>query len=211
LRYNTNLLLLDDAIIDIWKQFKKVKVGVSLDGIGNRGEYIRYPLNWKDVENNLIKLDNTPDNIQIQIACAVQILNIKHIPDFIKWKVRMNFKKINFDKNAAGQVIGGGLIGVHLVWIPTWMSLRILPKKDKLEVRELFAELQQWLWNNYTQDVEFWEKNPYGWKRWKGILDWMDAEDQTNLLLDFTEYINKIDTVRNTNFKEVFPELAHIL
>jgi len=211
LRYNTNGTLVSDEIIDIWKEFKKVKVGVSLDGIDNRGEYIRYPLDWKDVENNLIKLDNTPDNIQIQIACAVQILNIKHIPDFIKWKVLMKFKKINFDTNAAGQVIGGGLLGVHLVWIPTWLSLRVLPKTDKLEVRKLFAELKQWLWENYTQDAEFWKTNPYGWQRWEGILDWMDAEDQTNLLPDFTEYITKMDKLRSTDFKQVFPELAHIL
>jgi len=211
LRYNTNGILISDSIIEIWKQFKKVKVGVSLDGIGARGEYIRYPLDWKIVENNLIKLDNAPDNIQTNIAMAVQILNIKHVPEFIKWKVRMNFKKVNFDTNAAGQVMGGGLIGVHLLWIPTWLSLRVLPKEDKLEVRELFEELKQWLYNNYTQDSSFWKENPYGWKRWEGILDWMDAEDHTNLLSDFKEYIIKTDAHRKTNFKITFPELTHLL
>lgn len=211
LRYNTNGILVNDAIIEIWSQFRKVKVGVSLDGMGAKGEYIRYPLNWKTVEDNLIKLDSAPDNIQTQIACAVQILNIKHIPDFIKWKVRMNFKKVNFDKNAAGHTIGGGLIGVHLLWIPTWLSLRVLPKEDKLEVRKLFAELKDWLWVNYTQDTEFWETNPYGWKRWEGILDWMDKEDHTNLLPDLNDYIKTMDVQRQTDFAEVFPELSHIL
>jgi organic radical activating enzyme len=211
LRYNTNGILVDDAIIAIWEQFKKVKVGISLDGIQERGHYIRYPLDWKTVEANLIKLDSAADNIQTQVACAVQILNIKHIPDFIKWKVRMNFKKINFDKNASGQLIGGGLIGVHLLWIPTWLSLRVLPREDKAEVRALFAELQQWLWDNYTHDKEFWETNPYGWKRWEGILDWMDAEDHTKLLPDFREYITTMDAERKTDFKTVFPELAHLL
>jgi organic radical activating enzyme len=211
LRYNTNGILVDDAIIAIWEQFKKVKVGISLDGIQERGHYIRYPLDWKTVEANLIKLDSAADNIQTQVACAVQILNIKHIPDFIKWKVRMNFKKINFDKNASGQLIGGGLIGVHLLWIPTWLSLRVLPAEDKAEVRALFAELQQWLWDNYTHDKEFWETNPYGWERWEGILDWMDAEDHTKLLPDFREYITTMDAGRKTDFKTVFPELAHLL
>jgi len=211
LRYNTNGTLVNDEIIKIWSQFKKVKVGVSLDGIGPRGEYIRYPLDWKTVEDSLIKLDNAPDNIQTQIACAIQILNVKHIPDFIKWKVRMNFKKVNFDKNAAGHVIGGGLIGVHLIWIPTWLSLRVLPKEDKLEVHRLFKDLQEWLWKHYTQDKEFWEVNPYGWKRWEGILDWMDAEDQTNLLPDFKEYITTMDNQRKTNFVKTFPELSHLI
>ena len=211
LRYNTNGILVNDEIIDIWKQFKKVKVGVSLDGMGDRVNYIRYPTDWKTVEENLHKLDNTPDNIYCNIALCVQLLNIKHIPDFIKWKVTANFKKINFEKNVVGQTNGGGLIGVHLVWIPTWLSLRVLPKNDKAEVRTLFNELKQWLWDNYTQEQEFWEINPYGWKRWEGILEWMDKEDHTNLLPDFREYITTMDTQRGTDFKITFPELSHLI
>lgn len=210
LRYNTNGILVTDEIINIWKEFKKVRVGISLDGLSDRLHYIRYPTNWKTVEDNLWKLENTPDNIQINIAFAVQILNIKHVPDFIKWKVSNNFKKLNFDKNAAGHTLGGGLVSVHLVWIPTWLNLRVLPKEDKQEVRELFKELKSWLWNNYTQDEEFWNKNPYGWKRWEGILDYMDAEDHSHLLPEFKEYITKLDKIRKTNFQVTFPELAHL-
>lgn len=211
LRYNSNALLLEDDIIEIWKQFKFVKFSVSLDGMGDRVHYIRYPTDWKTVEKNLWKLDSAGDNIFPTIALCAQLLNIKHIPDFIKWKIQSGFKKLNLEKNAAGQVTGGGLIGVHLVWIPTWMSLRVLPKEDKVEVRRLFEELKQWLWNNYTQDDEFWIQNPYGWKRWEGILDWMDQEDHTNLLPEFREYISNMDSVRGTDFKKTFPELSHLL
>jgi organic radical activating enzyme len=210
LRYNTNGTLISQSMIDIWSKFRKVKVGFSLDGMEERGHYIRYPLDWATVDANLRMLDDAPDNIQTNIAFAVQILNIKHVPDFIKWKVNSGFKKINFDQNAAGQVMGGGLIGVHLLWIPTWLSLRVLPKADKEHVRELFQELKDWLWINYTQDKEFWTTNPYGWKRWEGILDWMDAEDHTNLLPDFKDYITTMDSQRGTNFKTTFPELSHL-
>jgi len=211
LRYNTNGLLINEEIISVWQKFKKVKVGFSLDGMEQRGHYIRYPLDWNTIEQSLKLLDSSPDNIQTNIAFAAQILNIKHVPDFIKWKVKSNFKKINFDKNAAGQTMGGGLMGVHLLWIPTWLSLRVLPAADKKEIRTLFAELQTWLWDNYTHDTEFWETNSYGWKRWEGILDWMDAEDHTNLLPDFREYITTMDRQRGTDFKNTFPELAHLL
>lgn len=211
LRYNTNGILINDEMIDIWEKFKKVKVGISIDGMGDRVGYIRYPTDWKVVEQNLWRLEQTSDRIQVNIALAAQILNIKHIPDFIKWKVSSGFKKLNFEKNVAGQTNGGGLIGVHLLWIPTWLSLRVLPKEDKQEVRELFQDLKFWLWDNYTQDDEFWKTNPYGWKRWEGILDWMDAEDHTNLLPDFKEYIQTLDRQRNTDFKSVFPELKHLL
>lgn len=211
LRYNTNGLLINEEIISIWEQFKKVKVGVSLDGMGDRVNYIRYPTEWEIIEKNLRRLEDTSDKIQFNIALAVQILNIKHVPDFIKWKVSSNFKKLNFEKNIVGQTNGGGLIGVHLLWIPTWLSIRVLPAQDKQHVRQLFNELKQWLWDNYTQSDEFWKVNPYGWKRWEGILDWMDAEDHTNLLPDFIEYINVMDNQRKTDYKTVFPEISHLL
>ena len=139
------------------------------------------------------------------------MLNIKHIPEFIKWKVTSDFKKLNQGKNVVGQTLGGGLMNFHLLWIPTWMNLRILPKEDKVHVRELFEELKSWLQVNYTQDKEFWVVNPYGWKRWEGILDWMDSEDQSHILPDFKEFIIRMDVIRGTDFKKTFPEIAHLI
>ncbi len=211
LRYNSNGILIDPSIIETWKHFRKVKYGFSIDGIGERLHYIRYPADWDTIVKNLTILDNAPSNIETTIACAVQILNIKHIPEFIKWKVTSGFKRINLDDNILGETHSGGIFSAHLVWIPTWLSLRVLPKKDKEEVRRLFVELKSWLKENYRTDEHFWNTDPYGWKRWEGILDWMDSEDHTNLLPDFQEYITALDQQRNTDFKKVFPELAHLL
>ena len=210
LRYNTNVLMLDEAIVKLWEKFKVVKVGVSLDALGDRNHYIRFPSDWDTIVKNLHILDNTPDNIHVTIALAAQILNIKNIPDFIKWKVSSNFKKLNKQINASGYMQGGGLIGVHLLWLPSWLSMRVLPAEDKAEVREKFNELKVWL-ETYYKDSESLGNNPWGWKRWEGILDWMDKEDDTHLLPDFREYITTLDKQRKTDFKKTFPELAHLL
>jgi len=211
LRYNSNGTIITDKMIELWTKFRKVKVSISLDGVGPRGEYIRYPLDVKALEENLWKLEDAPAHIETNIELAVQILNIKHIPEFLKWKVKSNFKKLNRGKNVVGQMLGGGLVNFHLLWIPTFLNLRLLTVKDKAEVRILFAELKEWLWENYTQDNEFWETNPYGWKRWEGILDWMDSEDQSHMIPDFKEYITRMDAIRGTDFKQTFPEIAHLV
>jgi uncharacterized Fe-S cluster-containing radical SAM superfamily protein len=211
IRYNTNGLLLDDDIIDLWKQFKKVKVGFSIDAFGDRNYYIRFPSDWNVIEKNLQILDNTPENIQVSIATAIQLLNIKHLPEFAKWKIQKNFKKINFENVTGGIQAGGGIVNMHLLYIPTFLSIRCLTPKDKTEVRKLFEEFATWLYENYRQDEDFWKINPYGWKRWQAILDFMDAEDHTHLLPAFREYIEKIDDLRKTDFKLTFPELAHLL
>jgi hypothetical protein len=39
----------------------------------------------------------------------------------------------------------------------------------------------------------------------------MDAEDHTNLLPDFKDYIITMDAQRKTDFKTTFPELAHLI
>lgn len=211
LRYNSNGTVVDDSIIDIWKHFKKVKFAVSIDATYHRNYYIRYPAEWSVLENNLRKLDNTPDNIEVSIATAIQILNIKDLPDFARWKVTQNFKKINFGNVTGGIQAGGGIFNMHLLYIPTFLSIRCLPQPDKAEVRRSFAELANWLHENYRQDEDFWKHNPYGWRRWQAVLDFMDAEDHTDLLPAFTEYINVMDSQRKSNFKETFPELAHLL
>ena len=210
-RYNTNGLLVDEEIIDLWAHFKKVKVGFSIDALSDRNYYIRYPSDWSKIEQNLHRLDNTPDNIQVSIATAIQILNIKHLPDFAKWKIKQNFKKVNFENVTGGIQAGGGIFNMHLIYIPTFLSIRCLPAEDKAEVRRLFAEFATWLHENYRQDRDFWKDNPYGWNRWQAVLDFMDAEDHTNQLPDFKEYIEQLDLLRSTDFKKIFPELANLL
>lgn len=210
LRYNSNGILVDEDLIELWSKFKKVKFAVSIDAIHERDHYIRFPTNFADVERTLHMLDNTPDNIHVSMATAVQIFNIKHLPDFMKWKIKQNFRKMNVGL-VSGVLMGGGLVNMHLVHIPTFLNITILPEKDKQEVREIFAEFKQWLWDNYTQDDDFWKENPYGWRRWEGLLEHMDSQDNSHLLPGFKEYVNKLDAIRGLDASKVFPELGHLL
>ena len=209
LRYNSNGVLIDESMIQLWTNFKQVRYAFSLDALEDKNYYIRFPTEWDDVVRSLHLLDNSPDNIHVSIACAVQALNVKHIIDFAKWKLGQNFKKINKFKMDEFET-GGGIISLHLLFIPTFLSARILPKEDKEEIRQQFMDFKQWLWDNYRQDDNFWKINPYGWPRWEGILKFIESEDHTHLLPDFKEYFENLDSIRNTDIKAVFPELKHL-
>lgn len=210
LRYNSNGILVDNELIQLWSKFRKVKFAVSVDAAYERDNYIRYPTKFEDVERTLHLLDNTPDNIHVSIATAIQIFNIKHLPDFIKWKLDQKFKKMNISL-VGGLEMGGGLVNMHLVHIPTFLNITILPKEDKKEVEELFEDFRWWLWKHYRHDNEFWQKNPYGWKRWEAILTHMNSKDNTHMLPGFKEYVNKLDAIRGLDAAKVFPELGHLL
>ena len=211
LRYNSNGILVDEDLIELWSKFKKVKFAVSMDACFQRDEYIRFPTEWSVVEKNLHMLDNTPDNIQTSLATAIQIFNVKHLPDFMKWKVQSKFKKLNVGTVPGGTQMGGGLVNMHLLYIPTFLSIQILPKEDKQEVRERYLEFKDWLFTNYRQDDEYWKINPYGWKRWEAVMDHMDAQDNSYLLPGFKEYVTKLDAIRGLKASNVFPELEHLL
>ena len=211
LRYNSNGLLVDEDLIELWSKFKKVKFAVSMDACYERDEYIRFPTSWETVERNLHMLDNTPDNIQTSLATAIQIFNVKHLPDFMKWKVESGFKKLNTGTVPGDVQMGGGLVNMHLLYIPTFLSIQILPKEDKQEVEERFLDFKDWLWQNYRQDDDYWKHNPYGWKRWEAVVKHMNAQDNSHLLSGFKEYTNKLDSIRGLSAGKIFPELAHLL
>ena len=210
LRYNSNGILVDEELIELWSKFRKVKFAISIDACFEKDEYIRFPTKFKEVERTLRRLDNTPDNIHISIATAIQVFNVMHLPDFAKWKIESNFKKVNVGQ-VADVLMGGGIFNMHLVHIPTFLNITILPKEYKLQVRQKFAEFKDWLWENYTQDDDFWIHNPYGWKRWEAVLEHMDSADNSHLLSGFKEYVNKLDTIRGLCAAKIFPELGHLL
>ncbi len=204
LRYNSNGLALSDELFKLWQPFKRVRFGFSIDSIGEMNSYIRFPSRWETIENNLDILDRSEDNIEITIAFAIQILNIYYLPDFIKWKLKKNYKKINLWPN------GAGLINTHFVYHPAHLNVKVLPPWYKDKVAEKYENFYGWLLENHRHDGEFVE-HPYGINRLKGIIKFMYSENWSSLLGEFKEYITLMDEIRNTDFKKVFPEMKKII
>lgn len=198
LRYNSNGLELPEKLFEMWNHFKQVKFNFSVDSVGEKNDYIRYPSKWENVVSNLERLDNTPDNIIVNIACAVQALNVSSITDLILWKQSKNFKKINLPPH------GAGLIGTHLVYLPSYLNVRVLPQhiKDRVKVN-----IEQFC--SSINDTEF-LTNPYGLQRWQGLIKYMNSEDWSHKLPALKEYLIVTDQQRNTDFICVFPELSDL-
>jgi MoaA/NifB/PqqE/SkfB family radical SAM enzyme len=195
-RYNSNGLELPEKLFELWNHFKQVKFNFSVDAVGARNDYIRYPSKWDNVVTNLKRLDDTPDNIVVNIACAVQLLNVMYVPELVQWKNSMNFKKINLPP------YGAGLIGTHLVYLPSYLNVRVLPKHLKDKVKKNV----EYFCSRRSTDSEF-INNPYGLKRWQGLVQYMIAEDWSHKIPTLLDYLETTDNQRNTNFRETFAEL----
>jgi sulfatase maturation enzyme AslB (radical SAM superfamily) len=196
LRYNSNGLELPEKLFELWSHFKEVKFNFSVDAVGARNDYIRYPSKWNNVVTNLQRLDDTPDNIVVNIACAVQLLNVMYVPELVYWKESMKFKKINLPP------YGAGLVGTHLVYLPSYLNVRVLPKHLKNKVKTC---IDQFCDSNMF-NAEF-VNNPYGLKRWQGLITYMESEDWSNKIPMLLDYLTTTDSVRGTCYTDVFPEL----
>jgi MoaA/NifB/PqqE/SkfB family radical SAM enzyme len=211
LRYNSNGVELPDRLFRLWKEFKSVRFHYSIDSIEKMNDYIRHPSKWSHMKEMFHKLDNTEENVEVTIACAVQMFNMYYLPDFIKWKWEMNFKKINI------WPLGAGMINYHFVYHPPHLNVKVFPASFKMKIRAKYEEFYQWLeetiavsgGDSYTKE-EF-LRAPYGIKRLKGMVDFMDSEDWSRRLPEFREYVQLLDKIRGTSFEEVFPEMAEIM
>lgn len=85
LRYSTNGTVLkykDTDFLEVWKKFKVVKVAVSVDGIDDLFDYIRYGNNYNNVISNLRKIYENK-NIELCIRVTLSIFNVLYIDEVI--------------------------------------------------------------------------------------------------------------------------------
>jgi hypothetical protein len=215
LRYNSNGVEWREDLFDLWREFKLVRFHYSIDSIKEMNDYIRYPSNWENQVNTFHKLDNeTSDNVEVTIACAVQALNVYYLPDFIQWKLEQKFKKINM------WPFGAGGISQHFVYWPAHLNVKSLPKDFKAKCRAKYEAWYPWWEENWELGVPSWHKGKitkedfmqaeYGIKRLNGILNFMESEDWSQRLPEMKEFLSRCDAQRGITFEETFPEMKDI-
>ncbi len=216
IRYNSNGVEWRDDLFDLWKEFKIVRFHYSVDSIGAMNEYIRYPSTWERTEEVFHILDNeTSNNVEVTVACAVNALNIYYIPDFLKWKLTKGFRKINM------WPFGAGGINYHFVYWPPYLNVKSLPAWFKDECERKYEEFIPWWQDNWELGVPSWHKGRvtydkfinanYGVNRLRGMIRFMKSEDWAPTRLpEMREYLEALDKHRGNSFYETFPEMAGI-
>lgn len=86
LHYSTNLQIDVERKLEEWSHFKMIDLSVSIDGIDETYEYIRWPGKWNKLENNLhtlIEYSKKRTNIMPNVAITVQNLNVDNLYELI--------------------------------------------------------------------------------------------------------------------------------
>ena len=186
--YNTNfsrLALKNDNVLELWRLFKNVSVGASLDGMGPRAEYIRKGTKWDDiVRNRELMIEQLP-NVDFYVSTTVSIMNALHVSDFHRdWVERGLLKPQDWN--------------INILQGPERMRIDVLPKQYKQQVEAKIREHIEWLrpQDPLTRAIGGYE----------GMINFMWQADNSNLLKEFYSYTDKLDSSRNESFDLTFPE-----
>ena len=199
LEYNTNGTTLPPRVVNLWKKFKEVRLGVSVDGMGAVLEYQRYPVKWNKVLKNLNTIDKLPNNIKAWIAFTVTAYNVEHMIDFMKWKIQESgWTKIN---NSAIKPF----VTYHVAHNPPHLNIRVLPDRYKDRITQQFDNFIQW-----CKDENLDKKYIIAAQGIKnGVCSYMNNESYYNThWKEFIEYSFSLDKIRGEKLIDTVPALG---
>ena len=183
INYNTNLSVLhykDENLVELWKQFKKVNIWVSQDGVGKVSEYIRKESDWKLFDKNFKKALPYIKSI----SCTYQAYNVYSFIDLCAYAKKH-----------------GKYVYPNILRTPVQLCAQILPKREKKKVVQYY---KNYLTKNKV-DFEEWEI-----KKFLELLTWLmhEPENREHLEKEFKKMTSVLDKSRNEKFTEVVPQLA---
>jgi len=112
-----------DNLIELWKSFKQVTVNASIDDLGERNYYIRYPTKWEETISSIEKL-NRLTNVEWHVTQTVSIFNVFTLDEFSKW--------LNNTYNKTPHH--------NYVLYPDYLSLAVLPDNIKEELKTHYSD-----------------------------------------------------------------------
>ncbi len=137
----TNVTLINDEWIGLFKAFKFVNIICSIDGIGDTFEYIRHPANWNDVNSKLQKLSKVQtEQLVTSTTFTLQAYNILEIKNIVELAKQYNFH-----------------INVIPLDAPAYLDVRNVPqdlKDEALRQINTLSELDNKKFSKFLKDVK---------------------------------------------------------
>lgn len=189
--YNTNFTKLrykQHNVIDLWKNFKHISVGASLDAEGARGEYQRKGTNWDDVVANIEELRSRAPEIDFYVSSTVSAYNAWHLPDFHRSWVEKGY-------------IRAGDWYVNVLLNNPRFRMSILPQDFKEQIK--------YKWEKHLRWLEPQDHIGRATEGYRSAIKFLD-DDHTHLFDEFKRFNTEFDQLRSEDFASVFPELADL-
>jgi pyruvate-formate lyase-activating enzyme len=187
LMYNSNGTIVPTEMLGRFNSFKSVLINLSIDDIGERFEYQRFPARWNMVLRNMEYYASIPStNIKVNVDVCWSLMNIFYIEDIIDFFENHILGMPNFHRNSI-------VSGRHF-----YTGESFSPKGLSLVHKGKFLSKLEGAQNRLPQYQELIECL-------KGYVSANEPKTQ-NLF----EKIKLLDRIRGQQFTKTFPEISFI-
>ena len=172
----TNGTIVPDIVLDNAHLFKGMSILISMDGVYDRGAYVRSGLNWKKFDTNVRKFASNP-HIFLRLVPAIQMLNVGYVKEMHEW-----IASVGLDPKDA-------IDWTNVVTYPETLRAINLPQEIK----------QQYMRKMIGPDVTHRSIRVVF-----NILK--QPQYSHKEFIEGLKYLRKLDKIRNTNLLDHFPE-----
>jgi len=135
IRLTTNGTNLYAPFYDLLKNFKTIRIQVSIDSHGPANDYIRWPSKFEHIERNMISLSQYSDNFTVEIHNTINILSMFNFKDFLFWCKKI--EKVYHKNNKTLKIVHSKVLE-PIVYSPYYAS-EILKKYFIQDVLNFFS------------------------------------------------------------------------
>jgi radical SAM protein with 4Fe4S-binding SPASM domain len=220
--YSTNCSTLknkDKDVLEYWKQFKSVLIMASIDEVGDRFNYIRWPAKWDSVSQNLKKIHDCFEEINTEhnpthklcIAPVLSALNMHRLKEMVQEFLSIGIYQESNKYHPTFEYF----LFTNLIRTPKHLNVMNIPQQHWEYVIRSLEEFETWYLDTVIPNAS----NPY---KKQSIINSIEKIKEMRKIdqkdMDFFDYdgedylkhmeeYSKLDNVRNTDFMKTFPEL----
>lgn len=188
--FTTNATNINSKFVEVGKQFKSVSYNVSIDAVGELAKYIRYPSDWRTIENNLNNIGQG-----VSFNTTIQWLNMTRLNEIFDYIEH------------CGIPFGG--IWFQLVTDPAYLDPIHAPRFMK---EKCISDIDNFLNRPFLQDEKY-QNILYGElkRSLKQTREFLTNNiDQVKYVDEFLKRMEILDRLRGQQLFEILPELRQL-
>lgn len=172
LEYDTNLTNVHTRAIDLWANFKKLYLRLSVDDYGEQNDYIRYPSKWSKISENVDKLRQCIPDLKLEVSLTWQVFNCFTFVNLLEY----------FQQDE---------VSVRILSTPEFLDCAWLPKALKQQLLDTYSDIVPVQVKNYLVETmdDYDEELHQQFLRFADKLDTIRGTNWRNTFADLDKYL----------------------
>lgn len=181
--YNTNLPIISDEHLSLWREFPRVVLSVSLDAKEKQGEYIRKGQNWEELWHRIQFIKKEVPHVDVSFSLTLSLYNAYAFIDLLRFLI--------------SQKISPDAISLNILSTPNFLSVRNLPSQMKVQLSQLYHSFENEFNGAFKPLIA-------------SAFAELNREGELQMIATFKKYNERLDLFRNEKFLDHFPEYVDL-